>query len=203
MNLNRPDIGQDLTIPLPARSHAIAWLLISLAVLILMNIVLIIADGPLSLAVLPVLFLIGVCKALLIFVTTQQVMGRELVLNQQGITLKQLFGSETYAWTDIDSVELTPATGTLSDNPLRKTSDRVGIGLNLRGPLSPDEKVAGVDVIITAGDAERVAHLMQLKEKIDAYQMRIRTPSARRRAPKRARQANQRNQFRAAGDLVA
>ena len=186
----------DTRLPLAARRNAILCGLLLLSVTIILAICATISSQPqMEPALLTLILLLGASQAALICLVLQHMFDAELIMNGEGLTINRFMKSETYAWRDIASIDVTPATGTLLDNPFCSLEHRVGVGLTMRGSARPSKEVANkADVIIAASDASHTIRMMQLSERIQQFRTSLSSPGSQRPIPK-VRQANQKNQF--------
>lgn len=53
-------------------------------------------------------------------------------MNSEGRTINRFANSETYAWRNVASIDVVPATGTLLDNSFSACKQRLDVGLTMR-----------------------------------------------------------------------
>jgi hypothetical protein len=199
-NIPRP-VENELRIELAARANPLVLAIATLPVAIAANIALILSATPVEPIILPILILVGCTIIPLAIVALQHICGGELILNRDGIIVSRLASKQFFARRAIRKIEVTPATGTFSDNPFSDHDSRVGIGLRL-DPASggnPDQKSA--DIILMADTAIRTAAMLQVVDKIERFRSRTLRPAAPTPQPRRARQSKQRKEFRQQPDL--
>lgn len=194
MNRQTATVRNETTLPLPARRHPIVIGLLLLPVSILIAIAASISTQPqMDPTLLALIATLGFSQLALICLALQHVFSAELVMNSESLIIKKFMNTETYAWREISKIDVTPATGTLLDNPFCPMEQRIGVGLNMHGSACTS-KEAAAHVIIAACDASHTIRMMQLAERIQQFQHSLSAPTARRQ-PLRARQANQKTQF--------
>ena len=193
-SLDRP-APRATRLPLPARRHAVLFGLLLLPASIILAIGAIIASqSQLAPTLLALMLILGASQFALIFLALQYWFDAELVVTDEGLTVRRFMNSETYPWPDVASIEVTPATGTLLDNPFCTLEQRIGVGLTLRGTVKSSKETAKADVIIAACDASHAIRMMQLAERIQHSQA-VQSSLRLRRQPPKVRQANQKDQF--------
>ena len=197
MHTQSRNTKNDVRLPLSARRNVVLFGLLLLPASILITIGTTITSQPqMAPPLLAIIIMVGASQIALICLSLQYWFEGELIMNSEGLTLNRFLNSETYAWRDIASIEVTPATGTLLDNPLCSLEQRVGVGLTMRSTVRSSREVAKADVIIAAADASHTIRMMQLSERIQQYQASLSSIRTQRR-PQKVRQANQKDQFTA------
>lgn len=185
----------DTTLPLSARRHAIAYGLLLLPVSVIIAIAATLTSQPqVPPVLLALLIMLGLSQAALAQLALQHLFSAELIMDNDGLTINRFLNSEKFAWRDIASVDVTPATGTLLDNPFCAIEQRVGVGLTMRDSVVSSKGTSTPDVIIAACDASHTIRMMQLAERIQQFRVGLSSTGIQRQTPK-ARQANQKNQF--------
>ncbi|MEM8976298.1 MAG: hypothetical protein AAGD43_29890 [Pseudomonadota bacterium] len=194
MNRQNATARNETSLPLPARRHPIIIGLLLLPVSILIAIAATVSAQPqMEPSLLALIVLLGFSQLALICLALQHIFSAELVMDGETLTIKKFMNTETYAWRDIAKIDVTPATGTLLDNPFCPMEQRIGVGLIMHGS-EKSSKDATADVIVAACDTSHTIRMMQLAERIQQFQYSLSSPSARR-LPLRAKQANQKTQF--------
>lgn len=160
--------------------------------MILVALALAVEETPLPLMILLVL-VIGCC-AMLSLTALQVLLGGKLSFDDEGLTVHRFLSQQRYPWTSIEACKVMPATGTFGDNALSEIEERAGVGLFLRGLDRRRDHDLDADVVLCAGPKSKLQPLMQIANKVQAAIKRSQAPV--KRAPARAPQTRQRQQFR-------
>jgi hypothetical protein len=92
--------------------------------------------------------------------------GTKLVLTQQGMKMSRLFGSKSYAWSEIEDIRIIAPTNTFGDNPLLEPGKRIGLGLFVANSSKVRDNEFDADVVLCAGGAPHADRLMSLVERL-------------------------------------
>ena len=189
------NVSRDTIVPLPARPNVIVMGLILLPATIIGAIATTVAAQPqTSPVLLALLILVGISQTALIYIALQHFFSASLTMNGESITINRFANSETYAWRDVASIDVIPATGTLLDNPFCPLEQRVGVGLTMRNSIQSSKEASNADVIVAACDATHTIRMMQLAERIQQFRSGL-SSGNQFSQPKKVKQANQKSQF--------
>ena len=195
MNNNPRACDQETVIELPGRPNFLVLLIATLSIMIVAIIILLAVNLQLDAAVGPLLVCVAISCCGLVVIAMQHTFAGQLTVTKDGLTIERLFSTRFYDWRTIKSFEVTPATATFGDTPFADADGRIGAGIRLQEDAGGADEEQ-VDVIIAAGDSLRAVQMMQLVEKIKSLQVRNSTMPPPSKRARRARQANQRKQFR-------
>ena len=189
--------GELKEIQLGGRMHPLACVLAALPAVIGVFVLILFALEPVPLPLIGLLVLVMGCAGALGYVALEIVTGTTLKIEPGGLQVRRLFGSETYAWADIADIKVIPATGTFGDDPFQETGNRIGLGLFLRKGDSKPNGNSEADIILATAEKEDASRLVTV---VDKLQRNLKLGMQPKRpvsvAPKRLRQAHQRDQFR-------
>lgn len=184
-----------------------SWLAIVLAVvpaLVVLQSLYVLAVKPVPVILVVLLIAMMLACGLLGAKALEGVLPTSVALTQHGIDVSRTFGSQTYAWHEIEDIKLVPAPGTMADDPNRSLANRIGIGLFLKAKSKDREDDNLADVVLFVGTDEDTSQLMGIMERITAFRARKLGPArgpakiGARRGPVRAQ-----NQFRRKQDAAA
>ena len=189
------NVRRDTVVPLPARPNVIVMGFVLLPATIIGAIATTVtAESLATPALLVLLILVGISQVALIYLALQHFFSASLSMNSEGLTINRFANSETYAWRDVASIDVIPATGTLLDNPFCALEQRVGVGLTMRNSVQSSKEAPNADVIIAACDATHTIRMMQLAERIQQFRSSL-SSTNQFSQPKKVKQANQKSQF--------
>lgn len=109
---------------------------------------------PLAVAVLS--------AGILVLESLKQFLPQAITIRHDGLSVARGPFSQTYAWRDIQEIKLIAGTGTLGDDPLAKTAERLGLGLFLRQETAP--KRTARNGAKTKGSGSGAAHASASKD---------------------------------------
>lgn len=181
-------------IELPGNMNPVLALLCFLPIMTIIMIVLALAVEETSIPLMVLLVLVGGCCAMLSWTALQVLLGGKLTFDESGLTVHRLLSETVYPWGSIEGCKVMLATGTFGDDALVELDERAGVGLFLRGSDRRRDHDLDADVVLCAGTRSHLQPLMQIANKVQAAIKRSEAPV--RRAPARAPQTGQRQQFR-------
>ena len=83
-------------------------------------------------ALLVLLNSVGISQVSLIYLALQHFFSASLSMNSEGRTIYRFANSMTYAWRNVTSTDVIPATGLLLDNSFSAFKQRLDEGLTMR-----------------------------------------------------------------------
>lgn len=155
------------------------WLALMLAIVpalvVLQSLyVLVVKPVPIGLVLL-ILVTMGAC-GLVAAKAIESLMPTSVQLTEQGVDVNRTFGSQSFAWHDIEDIKLVPAPGTFADDPNRGLASRIGIGLFLKETAKDREDANVPDVVLFVGTDEDTSQLLGLMERIGRHRTRKAVP---------------------------
>ena len=174
--------GQGETLELPGRLHVVLGVLAVLPILIIIMTIAGLVLEPQPILLIIILTVVMGCCALVSWQAISVIAGGSLEFMADGLKVKRLFQEEVYPWGALEACKVMPATGTLGDDALADTADRVGVGLFLRGLQRPREHDLDADVVLCAGDRSNVQAMMRIAQRVQKAIERAEAHSKRRPA---------------------
>ena len=149
-------------------------------------IVLVFNPIPLPLMAL-MLIVVGCCCALVVLVV-DQILPVKVTMSGDGLQIGRTWGSAIYPWSTIDTVKVVGATGTLGDDPLIPSTQRIGLGIFFKIGGKERETEGNPDVVLYSGAPEDASQLMRMSDHMNGFLGRLGGPKPAARkfgAPRR------------------
>lgn len=152
-----------------------SWLALMLAIVpalvVLQGLyVLVVKPVPIVLILL-ILVTMGAC-GLVAAKAIEGVMPTGVHLTEQGVNINRTFGSQSFAWHEIEDIKFIPAPGTFADDPNRGLASRIGIGLFLKETAKDREDANVPDEVLFVGTDEDTSQMLGLMERINHHRTR-------------------------------
>ncbi|MGF1649216.1 MAG: hypothetical protein ACFCUN_02065 [Hyphomicrobiaceae bacterium] len=168
--------GAPTDITIPGRSHPYLLVLTPLSAAVMIAGLALFFTNELPLFFMPFLLLTITLATFVLVATLKEFQPVKLKLNPHGLEVSSGHGKRAFAWSQLESVRVVGATGSLGDNPLIPAEKRLGLAVFLKNGTEGRLEANQADAILASADpdfGERLVEISRNIMKVAASRQRI------------------------------